>query len=303
MEFGKLPDITLADFRFPSDPPGNSTLWAENPMPTSTRWYTGCTGWAMKEWVGTVYPTGTKPTDFLRQYALQFNTIELNATHYRVPDSDTIQKWKEQTPADFRFCPKILQTISHSKQLGIDNGQLRVFAAALSELEERLGPCFLQLPPYFEPSQLPVLQAFLDQWPRDLRLHIEFRHPDWFAHGGLDAHTAALLQEKHIGTVITDVAGRRDVLHLRLTTPDALVRFVGNDLHPSDYRRVGDWIQRAGTWFDKGLREMYFFTHEPDNMRAPALARYVFEKIAPTQGLQTRGPVLRNAPPAQLGLF
>jgi uncharacterized protein YecE (DUF72 family) len=78
---------------------------------------------------------------------------------------------------------------------------------------------------------------------------------------------------------MTDVAGRRDVLHLRLTTPILMLRFVGNDLHPTDYQRVKAWVQRIAEWRDLGLQTVYFFAHEPDNNSAPDLARFFMEEM------------------------
>ncbi len=73
-----------------------------------------------------------------------------------------------------------------------------------------------------------------------------------------------LLEDHNISSVITDVAGRRDVCHMRLTNEKVLIRFVGNDLEPSDYTRINDWAERLKKWFDAGLHEAYIFTHEPD---------------------------------------
>ena len=52
----------------------------------------------------------------------------------------SIEKWKTESTADFRFCPKILQTISHSKQLGFGSDQLLEFCDSIIGLEEKLSP-------------------------------------------------------------------------------------------------------------------------------------------------------------------
>lgn len=305
MEFGKLSDISLVDFSFPADPTENNRLLQQQATAaTPSHWYIGCTGWAMKEWVGTVYPKHAKPADYLTYYGQQFNTIELNTTHYRIPDTETIAKWVRQTPDDFRFCPKIPQGISHSRDLGISSGQIRYFADTISGLGHKLGSCFLQLPPHVRPDSLGVIQQFLEQWPSELPLALEFRHPDWFADQTLLPAAADLLEKHHIGTVITDVAGRRDALHLRLTTPIAMVRFVGNDFHPTDYSRVQDWSKRIRLWVEQGLHAVYFFAHEPDNVKGPELAQYVLEQAKQIPGVRTRGPKWSEPEaPKQLGLF
>ena len=302
MEFGKLNDLSEVDFSLPPEPPRNAALLDRlPPMEKAPTVYVGCTGWSMKEWVGKVYPPGTKSADYLRQYARQFNTIELNTTHYRIPDLRTIRKWYEESADDFRFCPKIPQSISHSRDLG--GGQLTEFCLSIEGLEEKLGCCFLQLPPYFGPDRLPVLEHFLGRFPRELPLAVELRHPGWFA--GPDGEEVWAALERHgAAAVITDVAGRRDVAHMQLTAPRTLVRFVGNGLHPTDYRRIDEWVQRLAGWTGRGLPEVFFFTHEPDNLLAPDLSLYLVAQVRKNTTAETRGPEFHRDPGAdQLKLF
>ena len=305
MEFGKLQDITNVDFSLKPEPAGNARVLARTGNPAeATAIYIGCTGWSMREWVGKVYPPGTKTKDYLRAYSAQFNTIEFNTTHYRIPDPGTVRKWCEESAADFKFCPKIPQSVSHRGDLGAGTGQLEAFAEAIQGLEEKLGSCFLQLPPYFGPDRLGVLQNFLERFPNHLPLAVEFRHPDWFLPEG-EAQAFSLLEAFGAAAVITDVAGRRDVAHMRLSAPFSMVRFVGNGLHPTDYTRIDAWVERLAQWCAQGLRELFFFPHEPDNLLAPDLSVYLLEKIRETiPGVQVRGP--RLLPPgagAQMELF
>jgi len=282
MEFGKLQDISFVDFSLPPDAPETSEVLCSSTPAAEWPLYIGATGWAMKEWVGTYYPPGTAAKDYLTAYGAQFNTIELNTTHYRIPDPATMLRWKTQTPDDFRFCPKIPQAISHSKDLGAGGWQLPAFAEVLNLLENRLGPSFLQLPPHFGPLHLPVLESFFKEWPAGLPIAVEFRHPGWFSAPDALREAGVLLSAFGAGIVLTDVAGRRDVLHMRLTAPFAFIRFVGNGLHPTDFERVRDWILRLQQWFERGLERVFFFTHEPDNLQAPELAAFLGRHLAET---------------------
>ncbi|NUO02892.1 MAG: DUF72 domain-containing protein [Saprospiraceae bacterium] len=306
MEFGKLQSIESVDFTLPADVAGTAKLLAQSPASgRPPAFFIGCTGWSMKEWVGKVYPEKAKASDFLRHYSRQFNTIELNTTHYRIPDWVTIQKWKNEAAGDFRFCPKLPQTISHSNNLGISGGELPAFCESIQQLEEKLGCCFMQLPPYFGVDRLPVIERFIERFPKHIPLALELRHESWFGESPAATALFALMEMHRISTVITDVAGRRDVLHMRLTNDTAMVRFVGNNLHPTDYLRVDAWVARIATWFEQGLQEVFFFTHEPDNLLAPELALYVFERARQIKGIETRGPKLMGKEPegGQMRLF
>jgi uncharacterized protein YecE (DUF72 family) len=86
---------------------------------------------------------------------------------------------------------------------------------------------------------------------------------------------------------------------MRLTSATAMIRFVGNDLHPTDYTRIDQWIDRICQWKEKGLQEIYFFLHEPDESLVPELAHHLIEQINSRLGITVRLPQLHAAP----GLF
>lgn len=299
MKFGKLPDISHVDFSLPADNQHFSTLPASK---SDTTYHIGATGWSMKDWVGRIYPKSSKAKEFLYHYSRQFSTIELNTTHYRIPTEDNIEQWKAQSAADFRFCPKLPQSISHSRELDAGDQYLSLFCERIAALDEKLGCCFIQLPPYFDSSRLPVLEAFLKRFPTDIPLAVELRHESWFQpnnHNWID-----LLQQYNRTAVITDVAGRRDVLHMALTNATTMIRFVGNNLHPTDYERTADWADRLVKWSTMGLRDAYIFTHEPDNYFAPELAAHFAKVLQQQTGQPIKGPVfIEQTEGEQMKLF
>jgi len=305
MKFGKLQDISSVDFSLPNEPKRNLVFLERLPKKEAKcRFYIGCTGWSMKEWIGTVYPTGAKAKDYLHHYSRQFNTIEFNTTHYRTPNDATVRKWYAESTDDFRFCPKVLQAISHSRDLGYGSGRITEFCQAISGLEEKLGCCFMQVPPYFGIDRLPVLEQFFEKWPLEIQLAIEVRHESWFFNSDNQERLAELCEKYHKPLVITDVAGRRDVLHLGLTSSTTMVRFVGNSLHQTDYERIDEWIRLLKKWWQNGVSDIYFFPHQPDNILAPEMALYLFEKLQNEEGIDIRGPnLIAGNTNTQMSLF
>jgi uncharacterized protein YecE (DUF72 family) len=301
LKFGKLSGIQQVDFRMPPDPAVNELLWSQlagsSGKPLAV--YVGCTGWSMPSWVGEWYPRGTKSKDFLAAYGQQFNTIELNTTHYRIPTPEQVGKWRAAVPADFRFCPKVPQRISHDRNLGLGGEQLPLFWKALTCFGEQLGCCFVQLPPYFALDRLPLLRKWLQTWPAEFPLAVEVRHASWFTSEEVLASWAKVLREQGVAAVITDVAGRRDVLHQLVTTSTTMVRFVGNGLHSTDYERAADWIRRISYWQSRGLEEVFFFPHQPDNELAPEMALHLVNAWHEGESVHTRGP--RKLGPAPTG--
>lgn len=304
MKFGKVEDISKIDFSLPVEPAANTAV-LNGLEAKEAKVYIGCTGWGMKEWKGRYYPDKTRAADFLTEYGKQFNTIELNSTHYGTPAISTLTKWRDETPDDFVFCPKIHKAISHRKTLGTDSDIIENTVNALSTLGDKLGPCFMQLPPYFGADRLEILRTFFEVFPPEIDLSVELRHPSWYEGNATDeVHDLAVTYGRSL--LITDVAGRRDVLHMRVCGSYLMVRFVGNatetELHPTDYQRVDDWIGRIKYYIDQGVSEIYFFPHEPDNLLAPELAEYICQRVADLPNTTVRGP--KKIPSGeQLNLF
>ncbi|HAS41735.1 MAG TPA: DUF72 domain-containing protein [Microscillaceae bacterium] len=305
MKFGKLTDVSKVDFSIPADAPGTERILAKNIQPASSspKVYVGCPIWSNKSWVGTLYPKRTPANQYLTHYARQFNTIELNSTHYSVPNADTIKKWQTQSTPDFRFSPKVPQEISHKLMpLGKAQDFTKVFVKAMEGLGEKLGISFMQLSPYFTPQDMGYLAQYLQEFPAHIPLAVEFRHEHWFQQDHFEKATQ-LLESHQVATVITDVAGRRDALHMRLTTPDLVLRFVGNNLHPTDYQRADDWVNRIQSWLKQGLQSAYIFIHQPDeNEATPELALYFVRQLNEKCGLNLQEPKIYR-PPVQGSLF
>jgi uncharacterized protein YecE (DUF72 family) len=133
---------------------------------------------------------------------------------------------------------------------------------------------------------------------------IGFTSPVDRSDNGIIADTWQLLRESGIGTVITDSAGRRDCVHMKLTAPVAFIRFVGNNLHPTDYTRINAWAGRLKSWIDQGLREIYFIIHSPDELYAPELALYAVEELNRQCGTSLNPPrLLKDDQSKNLTLF
>ena len=300
MEFGKVTNLSDIAWNLPPDP-----LSGLPPNLGSIPFHIGTTGWGERAWVGTVYPKGTKPEDFLARYSEVFDTIELNTTHYQIPEESKVNRWYQHSASDFIFCPKLPRSISHHRNLGIGTGSIRNFCESIQGLREKLGPCFMQLPPYFAPDQIDLLGHFLDEWPNEIVLHIEFRHEDWFK-SPIKERLGCLLQANRTGIVMTDVAGRRDVLEIGATSNRILIRFVGNLGHKTDEVRMERWVSTLSDWGHYGIREVYFFMHQPEAAAvAPMYQRLKMHLLGAERLINRREANIagRENPGLQLSLF
>lgn len=304
MKFGKLYDISQVDFSLaPEDPRTQQLLPTYQEANSSFKVYVGCPVWGNKAWIGKIYPKGAKTNEYLGYYSQSFNTIELNSTHYGMPKVETIIGWKEKAQNDFVFCPKFPQEISHYQKLTGNPERTQLFCERIGLFEEKLGCAFVQLPPTFGLSHFKNLENFVKDFPNFVPLAIEFRHEDWFENRMLVPAAFELLKEHRIGTVISDVSGRRDVSHSSLTNGTAMLRFVGNGLHPTDYSRFDSWVDRFESWKAQGLHTLYLLIHEPDDTYAPDMAMYAIEQLNRRFGLSITMPSVPDNAGGQLSLF
>lgn len=301
MDFGRVKDFAEVDYTLPPDHAGLEKVLGGNP-PKKPLVFVGGVLWSDESFVGTIYPQSAKPKDFAKYYCRQFNTVELNLTHYRMPEAAGLQRWRELAPDGFRFCPKVHQSISHAVDLRSMLGYHNACAASFKLLGDKLGMCFLQLPPAFGPAWLSNLLEFIDG--SDLReLAIEVRHPDWFAGTPALNGLCNYLYKNNMPLVITDTPGRRDVLHMRLTCKTAFIRFNAHNNHPSDKNRMDAWVLRLKYWFEKGLESVYFFVHTPQQAHMPHLVTYFIQQLKKHCGIELQTPRIATAENKQNSLF
>ena len=163
------------------------------------------------------------------------------------------------------------------------------FATAVLNFDEKLGMVFLQLHDNFKPKDYERLEKFVQEWPKEVPLAIELRNNEWFTDEEIFNKTCELFEKHQITNIIVDTAGRRDMLHMRLTTPVAFIRYVGANAE-SDYTRLDDWIERIKIWKEEGLEKLYFFVHQNIEKASPLLSAYFIENLNKEFGTQIHIP-------------
>lgn len=265
--------------------------------------YLGCPIWSFKGWVGNFYPKGTKPADFLREYARRLTTIEGNTTFYAVPSAKTLALWVDEMPETFRFCPKVPRAISHEGKLTEQIEPAKAFIDVMSQLGSRLGPMFLQLPPHYSPRLFDDLQTFLQAWPQEVRLGVEVRHLDWFD----EPHSQTLnelLSALNMARVVIDTRPIRSLdgdssvlsdayqslLEARARKPNVpiipertadfvFIRYIGHPQMEINQPFLEEWSRYLTEQLRAGS-DAYVFCHSPDNLLAPQLCREFQRRVS-----------------------
>jgi uncharacterized protein YecE (DUF72 family) len=141
--------------------------------------FIGTSGWQYKDWRSAFYPAKLAQKGWLQYYAQRFQVVEVNNTFYNLPDADVFRSWRAHTPEDFVFVPKMSRYLTHMKRLREPEAALERFFSAAGELQHKLGPVLLQLPPRMK-SNPERLRATLRAFPEHVRVAVEFRDDSWF---------------------------------------------------------------------------------------------------------------------------
>jgi uncharacterized protein YecE (DUF72 family) len=167
----------------------------------SKRVHVGCSGWVYRHWKGIFYPEGLPQKRWFEHYSAEFDTVEINASFYRLPLASTFEGWRDKAPPGFRYAVKVNRFITHMKKLIDCEEAVDQFIGLARPLGNRLGPLLYQLPPSLH-KNLERLDAFLARLPTDLEHVVEFRHGSWY-----DEEVLALLDRHGVGFVTHDLVG------------------------------------------------------------------------------------------------
>jgi uncharacterized protein YecE (DUF72 family) len=179
----------------------------------------GTSGYQYAHWRGRFYPAKLPQREWLAFYAAHFDTVEINATFYRLPDASTFERWRDVAPEGFTYALKFSRYGSHLKHLREPEESIGQFLERAERLGERLGPILVQLPPRWR-VDAQRLESFLANAPRRHRWAVEFRDPSW-----LRDDVLAILHDHGAALCIHDLIPDHPV---RATADWVYVRFHGH---------------------------------------------------------------------------
>ena len=188
----------------------------------------GTCGYSYNEWIGPVYPEGSKRDDFLPLYASRFGTVELDYSYYQMPKAESLGRMAADAPG-LGFAIKAHQSLTHKIDDSKWRDEAKTYIEALEPLREagRLEAVLLQFPYsfHYEAENRRYLDKILEEFA-GIQTAVEFRNADWLNNrviDGLRSRGAAL-----VGLDMPDLKGlppRMDVV----TAPLAYFRLHGRN--------------------------------------------------------------------------
>jgi uncharacterized protein YecE (DUF72 family) len=237
----------------------------------------GTSGFSYAAWKGSFYPEKLPASRMLAAYAARLPTVEINATFYRMPQTKTLDAWRDAVPPGFVFALKGSQRVTHFKRLDGVADEVGYFYRTAAELEGTMGPVLWQLPPTLK-KDLGRLRQFVELLPRGGRAALEFRHASWFTPDVLtllaDAGVALCVAEDEDGERAPPVVATARFGYLRLRRPDY------------DVAALSGWAERirALPWDEAFV----FFKHE-EEARGPEYA-LEFGRLVAGGGAELHAP-------------
>jgi len=212
----------------------------------------GTSGYSYADWVGPVYPEGTRKGDYLDHYAALFSAVELNFTYYRLPEAGLIEHLRRRTPEGFRFAVKGYRSFTHERDASWKR-DLETFSDGIKPLTEssRLLAVLLQFPFSFHytPESRSYLARLCDSLS-GLPLVLEFRNAEWQRDS-----VFAEMRKRDLGYTVTDYPSLRGL-------PEAV------PVATSELGYVRFHGRNTKTWWTGDNASRYDYLYSPDELDA-----------------------------------
>ena len=235
------------------------------------RAFVGTSGWQYADWRGRFYPEGLATRSWLEHYAGTFPTVEVNATFYRLPRRETVERWVTTVPNGFVLALKASRYVTHIRRLRDCRESIERMRSVLWGAGTHLGPVLFQLPPTLE-ADAELLRSFLMELPPGMRAAVEFRHPSWFVGPIPD-----LLEERGVALVHADRPGTR--VQVPAVGGWSYLRFHQGRPDSAGYRRskLADYVDAL---VDVQPREVFAYFNNDTGAAAPEDAQTFMELLA-----------------------
>ncbi|MEW5814611.1 MAG: DUF72 domain-containing protein [Spirochaetota bacterium] len=221
--------------------------------------FIGTSGFTYKHWKNRFYPEEIPAKKWLEYYTLYFNTVELNATFYRIPKSTTAENWRERTPPGFRFSVKLSRLITHVHRFENCAEIIQWFFRELEPLNEKIRVYLVQFPPSFICSE-EKMKNVIALLPSDCAYAFEFRNKTGYEKSIID-----LLADYNIGFCIHDFPHCESP---EIVTSDfAYLRFHGyRSRYAGSYPDafLAGWADKINSWVKAGKDILAYFNNDAD---------------------------------------
>jgi uncharacterized protein YecE (DUF72 family) len=253
----------------------------------------GTSGWHYDDWAHSVYPPGLPRTRWFEHYATLFDTVEINASFYRLPAERTVAGWRDKAPPGFCYAVKGSRYTTHVLKIGGERlpASVELVTGRVRPLADRMPVMLWQLPPQLH-VDVDRLARFVALLPRWVRHAVEFRHASWDVPEVDEVLAAAAVARVWTSAAMAPQPPRQ-------TTDLVYLRFHG--LGPDPFRwdyaddELRPWADRVATALAGGADAFVYFNNDFHGHAVRNAQRFATLLPAPPAG---RGASPQPAPAA-----
>jgi len=210
-----------------------------------------------------LFPHPYENASRLTYYASLFNSIEINSSFYKIPQSTTIAKWATSVPEHFRFTFKLWKGITHNKYLNFNKEDVVAFFKSINSVNERKGCLLIQLPPGIGKeytSQLEKLLASIKEAnsEQDWKLAVEFRNKLWYhkdVYDLLNYYKAAIVIQDIPKSATPLLDHKSDFVYIRFHGPTGNYR----ESYSEDF--LNEFATYSKEWIAEGKSVYIYFNN------------------------------------------
>jgi uncharacterized protein YecE (DUF72 family) len=212
--------------------------------------YSGISGLVLPVPNKSLYPPEFKDKSRLCYYASLFNSIEVNSSFYKVPMANTVKKWLDEVPQNFRFTYKLWREVTHNKNLLFNPDDVYRFMQVIDNAGEKKGSLLIQFPPSIMIDAMLQLDKLLmtiqeanpgRQWD----VAVEFRNRSWYhddVYQMLDNYYTAMVIQDMPASLTPMVDMDCEFVYLRFHGPNGGYRGTYSDDFLYEYAQyINDW--------------------------------------------------------------
>ncbi|MCL2832913.1 MAG: DUF72 domain-containing protein [Treponema sp.] len=163
----------------------------------------GTCGYSYREWEGPFYPAQIKPDEYLRFYANEFSTVEIDNSYYKMPNAGQLQNMLDCGGPDLFIALKAVQTLTHNIEPDKWRNDAKIFIEAIEPLQKagRLVAVLFQFPYSFHytADNRKHLDCLLGEF-EGISSAVEFRNGEWSSSRVIDG-----LKKRGVSYVSTDL--------------------------------------------------------------------------------------------------
>ncbi|MDO8365411.1 MAG: DUF72 domain-containing protein [Saprospiraceae bacterium] len=210
-----------------------------------------------------IYSPPFENASHLTYYSSLFNSIEINSSFYKIPQTATVAKWAVSVPEHFKFTFKLWKEITHSKGFNFKEEVVMRFFKSMNAVQNKKGCLLIQFPPSLGREHIAQLDKLLScikeiNAPQDWKIAVEFQNKSWYhksVYDLLNSYKAAIVIQDIPDSATPFLNHKSDFMYIRFHGPTENYL----DSYSEDF--LNEYASYLNGWIDEGKTVYVYFNN------------------------------------------